>query len=103
LIPKADGLLPTLFVSFTSNHIMQELRRTADDGAWLGYGQGEPEMVEGMRVSAGYFRMLGVAPALGRDFKPEEDRPDTRFVVVLSHAFWQRRFSADPMIALRRG
>ncbi|MGH9831463.1 MAG: ABC transporter permease [Blastocatellia bacterium] len=61
-------------------------------------GQGEPEMVEGMRVSADYFRMLGVAPLLGRDFKPEEDRPDTRFVIMLSHAFWQRRFSADPNI-----
>jgi putative ABC transport system permease protein len=61
-------------------------------------GQGEPEMVEGMRVSADYFRMLSVAPALGRDFKPEEDRPDTRFVIVLSHGFWQRRFSADPNV-----
>jgi putative ABC transport system permease protein len=61
-------------------------------------GQGEPEMVNGMRVSVDYFRMLGVAPLLGRDFKPEEDRPDMRFVIMLSHAFWQRRFSGDPNI-----
>jgi putative ABC transport system permease protein len=61
-------------------------------------GQGETEVVEGMRVSVDYFRMLGVTPMLGRDFKPEEDRPDTRFVIMLSHNFWQRRFSADPNV-----
>jgi putative ABC transport system permease protein len=59
-------------------------------------GQGEPERIEGLRVSQGYFRMLGATPALGRDFKVEEDRPDTRFVVMLSHSFWQRRFKSDP-------
>jgi len=48
-------------------------------------GQGEPEMVQGIRVSADYFRMLGVAPSLGRDFSLEEDRPGTRFVVIGAH------------------
>lgn len=61
-------------------------------------GEGEPEMVEGLRVSASYFQMLGVAPALGRDFRPEDDRPDTRFVVIISHSFWQQRFNADPNV-----
>jgi putative ABC transport system permease protein len=59
-------------------------------------GQGDPEMINGMRVSASYFRMLGVSPALGRDFLPEEDQPKSRFVVMLSHGFWQRRFNSDP-------
>ncbi len=40
--------------------------------------------------------MLGVSPALGRDFLPEEDHPNSRFVVMLSHGFWQRRFNSDP-------
>jgi putative ABC transport system permease protein len=68
--------------------------------SWGGVVKGNdgPEMVEGMRVSADYFRMLGVSPMLGRDFKLEEDRPDTRFVIILSHAFWERRFSSDPNI-----
>ncbi len=61
-------------------------------------GQGEPEMIEGMRVSASYFRTLGISPALGRDFTAAEDRPDTRFVVILSHSLWQRRFNADPAV-----
>jgi putative ABC transport system permease protein len=61
-------------------------------------GQGEPEMIMGLRVSANYFKLLGVAPALGRDFRADEDRPDTRFVMMLSYALWQRRFGADPNI-----
>jgi putative ABC transport system permease protein len=58
-------------------------------------GQGEPEVIRGLRVSGEYFKLLGVAPALGRDFRVEEDRPDTRFVIVISHALWQRRFNSD--------
>jgi len=61
-------------------------------------GQGEPEVIRGLRVSADYFRLLAAPPALGRDFRVEEDRPDTRFVVVISHELWQRRFNSDPQV-----
>lgn len=61
-------------------------------------GQGEPENIQGMRVTPDYFKLLGVAPVLGRDFRAEENRPDTRFVIVLSHALWQRQFKADPQV-----
>src|SRR5262252_2995449 len=61
-------------------------------------GQGEPEVIRGLRVSADYFKLLGISPALGRDFRVEEDRPDTRFVVVISHALWRRRFNSDPQV-----
>jgi putative ABC transport system permease protein len=78
----------------------QSFERTAVVRSWGGVmtGQGEPEMVDGIRVSADYFRLLGVAPLLGRDFSPEEDRPDTRFVIMLSHALWKSRFNSDPNI-----
>ena len=58
-------------------------------------GHGEPENIEGLRVTPEYFKLLGVSPALGRDFRAEENRPSSRFVVMLSHALWQRRFQAD--------
>jgi predicted permease len=61
-------------------------------------GQGEPEVVRGLRVSTDYFKMLGVSPVIGRDFRPEEDRPATRYVVVLGHSIWQRRFNSDPQV-----
>ena len=43
-------------------------------------------------VSAGYFAALGVQPAVGRAFTPDEDRPGARAVVVLSYDLWQRAF-----------
>ncbi len=61
-------------------------------------GQGESEMIQGLRVSADYFNLLGVSPELGRDFAAAEDRPATRFVVIISHSLWQRRFNSDPNV-----
>ena len=50
-------------------------------------------------VSGNYFDVLGVKPALGRGFLPEEDRaPDAHPVVVLSDTYWRRHFDADPSI-----
>jgi predicted permease len=60
-------------------------------------GVGEPERLDGRRVSANLFDLLGAQPRLGRGFLPEEDKPGTR-VVILSHGLWQRRFGSDPKI-----
>jgi putative ABC transport system permease protein len=57
------------------------------------------ERVIGQIVSGNYFTVLGVRPALGRVFLPEEDRtPGTHPVTVISHGLWQRRFGADPAV-----
>jgi putative ABC transport system permease protein len=61
-------------------------------------GTGEPERLEGQRVSWSYLRVLGVAPALGEDFHPSDDRLDGPRVVILSHALWRRRFGGDRAI-----
>ena len=53
------------------------------------------------RVSAGYFRVLAVAPAVGREFTDDEDRPAGPAVAVLSHSLWTHAFSADPTIVGR--
>ncbi len=45
-----------------------------------------------MRVSAGFFRTLGVSPILGRDFADGEDQPSAERVVMLSYSSWQNRF-----------
>jgi macrolide transport system ATP-binding/permease protein len=52
------------------------------------------ELVVGARVSAGFFRTLGVAPAIGRDFRTGEDLPEAPPTAILSHAAWQKRFGA---------
>jgi predicted permease len=50
------------------------------------------EMVDGARVSAGFFRTLGVSPLLGRDFYAGEDLPEAPRTLILSYASWQKRF-----------
>ncbi len=56
----------------------------------------------GNLVSGNYFEVLGVRPAAGRFFVPDEDRvPGARPVVVLSHAFWSRAFGSDPGVVGR--
>src|ERR1051326_1737795 len=64
-------------------------------------GEGEPERLGVMRVSANLFSTLGVQPERGRSFLPEEDQPGRDAVVILSHDFWMRRFGGDPAILNR--
>jgi predicted permease len=65
-------------------------------------GADEPERIVGEAVSAPYFTLLGVSPAHGRGFTPEEDAvPNRNAVVILSDGLWRRRFGADPAILNR--
>jgi putative ABC transport system permease protein len=61
------------------------------------------EIVRGANVTAEFLPVLGVMPALGRNFRTDEDRPggDTR-VTILSEGFWKRRFASDPSVLGRR-
>lgn len=56
----------------------------------------EPERLSGSTVSANLFQVLGVAPALGRAFLPEEEESGRGKVAILGHALWERRFGSDP-------
>jgi putative ABC transport system permease protein len=67
-----------------------------DSGAAILSGGGEPEQLAAGRISAELFATLGVAPALGRAFTPEEDTTAGAPVVLLSHGLWRRRFGGDP-------
>ncbi len=57
-----------------------------------------PERFEGQQVSAAYFRALGVLPAMGRDFQPADDRPDSPPVVILGRELWQRLGSDNRIV-----
>lgn len=61
----------------------------------------EPERVLGAAISASLFAILGEKPALGRNFREDEDRPGAPPVLLLSHDLWVRRFNADPAIVGR--
>ncbi|HEX8189504.1 MAG TPA: ABC transporter permease [Pyrinomonadaceae bacterium] len=64
-------------------------------------GGGRPERFEGQRVSAEYFRVLDIRPALGRDFLASDDRRGGPGVVIISDALWRRHFGGDPTIVGR--
>lgn len=54
------------------------------------------QLVDGVTVSSGFFRTLGVAPMLGRDFHDGEDKLTAPHTVVLSYAAWQKRYGEQP-------
>jgi predicted permease len=76
------------------SHVFQQL------SAWRTWfytigGGSEPEQVWGVRTSANFFQLLGVAPVRGRAFLPEEEQPGHDRVVMLSYGLWTRRFGAN--------
>jgi len=88
--------------------LKQGARARLDFAALVGLGQGvnfvaggRAQYVKQQRVSAGYFRVLGTPPALGREFTDEEDRPGGPAVAILSHSLWTNAFNADPAIVGR--
>jgi putative ABC transport system permease protein len=64
-------------------------------------GDGEPEQLDGTRVSSGYFAVVGVEPMLGRSFSPEEYEVGKDRVVILANSFWKRRYAGDPNVLNR--
>ena len=64
----------------------------------LSSGSAEPEVLKGVRVSAGFLRIPDVEPMIGRSFRPEEDAPGGAPVAMISAELWQRRFASDPQI-----
>jgi predicted permease len=65
-------------------------------------GLDEPERIQGEFIGQAYFQLLGIRPALGRTFRPDEDQvPQRNAVVVLSDGLWKRRFGGDPGIVGR--
>ncbi|MEO6238638.1 MAG: ABC transporter permease, partial [Vicinamibacterales bacterium] len=60
-----------------------------------------PEQLRGMQVTSGFFKVVGVLPAIGREFEPQEEVTGNDDVVVLSHSLWMRRFNGDPAVVGR--
>ena len=79
------------------NHVFESMAALVEISFNL-TGAGDPERIDGQRVSASLFSLLGVEPQLGRGFRAQEDQPGGNHVVIISHGLWQRRFGFDPDI-----
>src|SRR5687767_8040427 len=84
----------------------REMRTLEASAAFTGAGftltsDGEPERLDGAEASAAFFDVLGVRPALGRGFLPDENQPGKTHVAVISHSLWTRRFNADRSVVGR--
>ena len=61
-------------------------------------GGDHAENINSRMVTAGYFKVMGATPQLGRDFTVADDQPGAAPVTIISHSFWQQRFGGDPNI-----
>ena len=57
-------------------------------------GRGDPEQLIGLKASAALLPALGLQPAIGRNFSPDEDSPGGQHVVLISHAMWRAAFQS---------
>jgi putative ABC transport system permease protein len=83
------------------NTVFDFLAAQTGGGATL-TGVTEPVQLRGGRVSADFFRIFGIEPALGRTFAHDEDQPGKHRVVILSYALWVSQFGSDPGIVNRQ-
>ena len=83
------------------NHVLEDLAVIHNNRSFNFVDRGEPERLQGARVSASFFPILRVSPLLGRTFVDSENEIGQDNVVVLSHTLWERRFDADPSIVGR--
>jgi predicted permease len=64
-------------------------------------GAGEPQKLNGQAVTSNIFQLLGTAPALGRTFTADEEKPGSERVVILSHSLWRDSFGGERSVVGR--
>ncbi|MFZ0638986.1 MAG: ABC transporter permease [Candidatus Acidiferrales bacterium] len=112
LVEIWNTYLPTVPLGGLSPGDFQDWRRTATTVSEMaGYswiqqgfnltGDGDPQRVQVSYATSNLFPMLGIRPAAGRMFVPDEDRPGSAPIVLLTHRFWQSHFGADPGVVGR--
>ncbi len=94
---RAPFSIPDLFDFQEQNRTITEWAAFSDWNANL-TNQGEPERLQGLRISPNVFQMLGVKAVQGRTLLPEDDSGGQLRVTVLSYGLWQRRFGGDPRL-----
>jgi putative ABC transport system permease protein len=104
IVPQWAKFAPSLLANLPDFQIWRKQVHSFEDVAIaeatsaILSGAGEPERIHGVRASANLLELLGVRPALGRTFLPEEDQPDRGRAVILTDDFWRGRYNSDPTL-----
>src|SRR5258708_169036 len=94
-----DTPAPGNFADWKSrNQVFEDVAAASFGASFNLTGEGGPEEILGRRVTTNLFSVLGASPALGRDFRAEDDVPGAAGVAILSHNLWLHRFAGDPEI-----
>src|SRR2546423_4971982 len=98
---KGFGEMATAYPNFldwaAQNKVFESQAVIREDSFTL-TGVGQPEHIRAIKGSAGMFSTMGISPAIGRAFLPEEDRRGAGGVVIITDGLWKRRFGADPSV-----
>jgi putative ABC transport system permease protein len=90
------AVAPANFLDWRQQNTVFERIAAYAGGTDTFVGKEGPERIPMTSVTWDLFDVLRVSPALGRSFRPEEDRRGQNTAIVLSHGMWQRRFGGDP-------
>jgi putative ABC transport system permease protein len=82
------------FQDYRQTRVFEEITAYRGGGGLL-TGRGEPQPILAPAAAANFFSMLGVEPVIGRTFRPGEDKPGAKRVIVLTYGLWQRMFGGD--------
>ena len=95
------GLSPGMYAACTQGSRAFERFGVWSSGAATVTGMGDAEQIVSVTATQGVLPALGVPAYLGRWFSNEDDTPGTPQTAILSHAYWQRKFGADPEVVGR--
>ena len=101
--PRGDrnGISTLNFLDWQRDNTVFDFMSAQTGDAVTLTGGSEPVQIRGGLVSAGYFKVFGAEPALGRTFLPGEDQLGKHQVAVISHSLWMTQFGGDPTIVNR--
>src|SRR5262249_6509999 len=100
-LPRAHVGLANVRDFKARNHVFEDIGVLRPIANFNLTGGGEPERLNGSRVSANLFSVLRVSPIYGRAFTGDEEKIGHDHVAILSYGLWQRRFGGDPAIVGR--
>jgi putative ABC transport system permease protein len=100
-LPRANVGMANVYDWRARNHSFEDIAALRAVANFNLTGQGEPERLNGSRVSSNLFPVLGVRPLVGRTFTEDEDEIGHERVAILSYGLWVRRFGADAGIVGR--